>query len=216
MTDTALPGTNVLPAPAGQPTGAQNAQAEAATEKPAAYLTRDEAIRLAQSAADKATDRLRKQVNEQFKQIEQAYKLTGKELTPDEAATVRRNLVDNLFSTPAPDPLPEQTPASDPAQAETDNPVMNAAYELLKTYGVEFQDGDPELTTIKLDGSAGEYLASVATAAANKKARISQAPTPTNPQGALPAGGLLQGSTTPSSFDPTEDPTHILERAFKR
>ena len=217
MTDPALPGnTNALPAPAGQPTQQQSAQAEAATQPPQ-YVTREEAARIAQSAADKAANSIRNQVQERLKQIEQAYKLTGQDFTPEVKAAARQNVLNSILAEePTPDASQPPAQASAPAQEQgTDDPVMSAAYQILQAQGVTLDNSDPEIKSLKLDGTAGEYLASVAAAAIAKKARTNAPPPPVNPQGILPSGGMLSGSTTPSNYDPTEDPINILDRAFK-
>lgn len=220
MTDTALPGNTALPAPTGQSAPQQSAQAEAATQPPQ-YITRDEAARIAQSAADKAANSIRNQVQERLKQIEQAYQLTGQDFTPEAKATARQNVINSILTEEPAEPAPHvsqpSAPASTPAQeqgADTD-PVMDAAYQILKAQGVTLDENDPEIKSLKLDGTPGEYLASVTLAAATKKARTSQPPPETNPQGVLPAGGLLSNSATPSSYDPKEDPIKILNRAFQ-
>jgi len=172
----------------------EEAQTTPATSAPVEpkYVTIEEAQRLANEAADKAfvraqslvdksSNRINEQISARIEQIETAYKMTGQEMTPEQKATLRQNVVLQTLAekpTSADNQQAAQTAQSAQSQAPTGiDPIAAAAIKMAEAVG-GFEEGDPEFAQVtRNDLPAHEWLAKVAEQVQAKKERLASAKT---------------------------------------
>lgn len=165
-----LPVSSPAPAAPGVP-GGGGAPTEQAQPQ---YITRDEAQRLAEAAADaafrkaqgltdKTASRLEKQVQERLAEIE---KFVGP-LTEEQKAKMASSLTQQEAAAPAANPQ-AATPTAVMDQAEIDRQTG----EIYRRYGIELDDTDPEARLVESAKTPEAWLAALDKATAAKAARL--------------------------------------------
>lgn len=203
---TGLPASS--PAPAAAP-GAPGGGGAPNPEQAPQYITRDEAQRLAEAAADaafrkaqgltdKTASRLEKQVQDRLAEIE---KFVGP-LTEEQKAKMANSLTQQ-----------EAAPATNP-QAATPVAVMDQAEidrrtsEIYQKHGLELEDTDPEARLVDGVKSPEAWLAALETATAQKAARLK---TPAQARVAAFGGGAAANPVMT-----TNDPDQLWKLARER
>jgi hypothetical protein len=165
------------------------------------YLTREEALRFLQSQLDKRDTRItssfESKLREQLGAL-QAAKAAGLQLTPEQEAAYQQNVLQNALK---PDPITQPAPAQEQPVSDAGlDPINAEAMRLMQNAGAMIEQGDPEASMLKLDGSPYEYLASVKAAAEAKAARLNQSGKQTqNTTNPPPAAARLPATGGPSA-----------------
>jgi hypothetical protein len=169
------------------------------------YITREEAQRLAEAAAEAAfrkaqglNDKNAARINARMDEMLKSYTaITGKAPSQDEQARARAEAERQVTSQPIP------TPALNEEQ------VNAKAAELYRTAGVSVDEDDPEAKTVDMS-SPEKFLITLQAALDAKRARV-QAPT-RNPVTAAPILGTGGGASNP--IRNINDPTELLKIGF--
>lgn len=205
-----------------QPGTSTNAPATPQTTAQPQYLTVAEAQEMARKAAaevyrqeqsrrDKVEQRVNKFVTDQIA----ALKTAGITPTPDQEQQIAAAASNRFRSELEPSPA-QAEPGSPPGQQAggteqpgTGEPLSAAEKIVLETvneYGFDILDGDPELKSIKIDGTERQFVKSYEAALEAKRLRLAQSGgrNLTNPQANLPAlgGPGFQGNPISTITDP--------------
>ena len=164
-------------APAGEPS---------ATQEP--VLTLDEVRRIAKEAEENAFrrsqglfDKGQAKVRERIEQLEQTFKYVPGMTEEQKEAARQKAAYDALREPESPPAKPEPPAQARPVSAPEVDPITAAAMDMEREKGVAIEAGDPEVGTIKTDGSAYEYLRTYEAALNAKQQRLATGPrTPTN------------------------------------
>jgi hypothetical protein len=194
----------------GEPTGAEevsgpeSVQAEASTVDTPLTLDsilkvlderdkkRDQEIaRLVQSQKDKIESSVIKKLREQGAHAQQVADVAQRNgLTKEQAATLQQALMNDALQAA----LKEEEAASAPAEngqgqgGPTIEQINAQAMQLATKYGLS--ENDPEVDTIKNDGTLEEYFESIREAGIMKRLRLKQTQSdPSRSPGAMPTGG---------------------------
>lgn len=157
----------------------------------------------AQSYVDRRDRERDERVNQRFEQLESLWKQQedlGHPVPPDVKERMKNQAVQDAIRTQPQTGKPEVA-NQQPPQQQPQDPINQAAFEMMQKAGVQILPNDPE--TQQLDfSSPGAYLSSMSEALNAKKARLGQAPQqPAQPQqpmnpaarlGGLGAGGSAQ------------------------
>jgi len=189
------------PAPAQGSSGTPAQPPQAGQQPPAApaYVTAEEAQRIANQAAEAAfrrsqglTEKIRQGIESQIATLKASMTASGAPpLTPEQEAALRVTMADQVAQQSEP-PASAQQPAQAAQPQTTGDPVLDVAFSMMQAAGVTIEATDPEFATLKQDGGPKEFLDSVETAIAAKKVRLGGKENPTarvplaGPQ--LPAG----------------------------
>lgn len=162
------------------------------------YLTREEAESIFQKKVDEAlnrqvglytkgTEKLRQRL-EQLEQHITLQKESGIDVSDADIERMRNKIITKSLMD---EPQPEKAVAQQPRQEGLSPDVVNTiAGNMLKSMGVEFEQGAPELKKIKTNGSPEEYLSSLTLAAAAWKERTSNRPDPETRIPGIVGGGV--------------------------
>jgi hypothetical protein len=208
---------------------AQTATVTSAPAEPK-YVTIEEAQRLADAAAekaftraqslvDKSSNRINEQISARVQQIEDAYKMTGQEMTPEQRATLRQNVVmQTLSEKPVADPQ-QVSAQKQPAQADSTqtpgiDPIAAAAIKMAEAVG-GFDEKDPEYKEVsRNDLPAHEWLAKVAEQVQAKRERLASVKS-RNP-GSTIVGMSSGGNVSQNDISNITDPAELYALGEKR
>jgi hypothetical protein len=190
----------------GEPTGAEevsgpeSVQAEASTVETPLTLAQVQKIleerdqqweRKFQSQMDKRETSIVKRLREQGAHAQQVADVAQRNgLTKEQAATLQQALMNDALQAA----LKEEEAASAPAEngqgqgGPTIEQINAQAMQLATKYGLS--ENDPEVDTIKNDGTLEEYFESIREAGIMKRLRLKQTQSdPSRSPGAMPTGG---------------------------
>jgi len=163
------------------------------------YLTREEAESIFQKKVDEAlnrqvglytkgTEKLRQRL-EQLEQHITLQKESGIVVSDADIEKMRNKIITKSLTET--EPQPEKAVAQQPKQEGLSPDVVNTMGErMLKSMGVDFKDGDPELKKINMNGTPEQYLSTLAIAAAAWKERTSTKPDPETRIPGIVGGGV--------------------------
>lgn len=231
----AFQGPGQVPAPASPP--AEQPQGNASQPE---YITRQEAQRMAEDAAeaafrkaqgllDKRSDGLLKKVQTDIRNIEQAIDLQKKAgivITPEQEDKLKQQAYMRALSesesapqpgegaTSSASPAPAGAPAAQPAaQVEPLDPVSAEALNMMQVAGVSIEESDPEYQTID-QNSPYRFLKSVEAAIVAKKARLASNPQPSGAPTRTPTNLGSTGVHNPNPNANIRDPRELYRRGF--
>jgi hypothetical protein len=181
----------------------------------------------AQSLVDKADSRLTKKMKEELAPIDEV--LANSNLSPEQKSIVREKVISLSEKT---ETSGQQAPGQGPAETGEKgvDPVTALGLELQQKAGVIIEEGDPELSMVKVKGTPGEYIESLQQAIAAKQVRVgtSEGASTEGAQepgeggedkaGGDPAArmpGLGTGGTKPNPIVNINDPKTLLEMGNK-
>jgi hypothetical protein len=206
-------------APGQEPVNVPQGQEQAPGKQPE-YITREEATRLAQQAAeeayrkaqglfDKGRDGILKKVQSDLQALTKSLELqkqAGFQITPDQESALRNQVIQRALSEPEA-PAPPQPSSNQPAQAGTQGAEDNgaphneyeaAAFALFDSTGILIEQTDPEAA--QLDNSSGPaWLTSVAKAIEAKRTRLASPPQPPQQQAAVQTTAQQPPARTPTN-----------------
>lgn len=213
------PGVVTFTARPGQ-AGNDGGNAVGAGEEATKYVTRDEALRIAneaaeaayrkaQSLADKSESRVTKLVQERLKQVEDSYRLlNGGEMPAETREQVRQKVISEVLTNPG---ETSGAPAARPAApGDSQVPDDEARYtdrwilDLYRETGVSIEDGDVEELKLIDFSSPAAVRQTIRTAIDAKRARLEREASPVR------LTGVTTGLGAASSITSIQDPSELL------
>jgi|GEM_PF-3973052 hypothetical protein len=184
----------------------------------AALDAEERAFRRAQGLVSKADNRITAKVQQDLAALQQMITLqksAGIEVTPQQEAQLRNQIIANAYSQgeqPPPNTEPPATPK--PAeQSEASDPITAEAWRLMQAAGIVINENDPEVG--QLDQSSGyAFLRSIETAIESKRQRI--ASTPMQVPGRTPTGAGATGAHQANPIQDVNDPEELFRIAKER
>jgi hypothetical protein len=211
----------------GAPVEGEQEQGKATPE----YLTKEEfearleaalsdRFKRVQSFVDKSNDTVLKKVQADLQAITTAFDLqrkAGMAVTAEQENAAKQQVLMKALSEggsvvekPEPATAAGQPPAQGrPAPAEPAvDPITAEALNMMRTAGVEIEDGDPEIALIKQD-SPYAFLKSIETAIAAKRERLN-----VPPENLIPGVGGGVKHANPNPIANVNNPDKLLKMAF--
>jgi hypothetical protein len=180
-----------------EPIGPESVQAEASEVEQPLTLAQVQKIleerdqqweRKFQSQMDKRETSIVKRLREQGAHAQQVADVAQRNgLTKEQAATLQQALMNDALQAALKEE--EQPPAGTAPAAPSVEQINAQAMQLATRYGLT--ENDPEVATIKNDGTIEEYFDSIREAGLMKRLRLKQQPPsdPSRSPGAMPTGG---------------------------